>query len=279
MTRSSTWIPFEAPIDEILAQYPEPLMALVRGEIPAFVLRQHYDPDCCQALIQRFYERGLLYDPHETGDGQVHRVDIGTSFGRHRADREAFHAHSAETLELFKTLFDGYDDPVRTMYDALARIAPDKEVKIAREPDGRLYGPAIFRVYHRDIGHSPHYDSVAKRTKASDYQIARFKHQFAAVLCFQNQTRTNEGGTGEPYLYNCPFRPEIQEHLTREKFPAYVEREGIERVQVHLEPGDLYFFFTENVHEVPAIVGDQPRAVLAIFFAMSPDDDEIYVWA
>ena len=46
-----------------------------------------------------------------------------------------------------------------------------------------------------------------------------------------------------------------------------------------LEPGDLYFFFTENIHEVPAVVGDQPRAVLASFFAMSPDDDEIYVWS
>jgi len=83
----------------------------------------------------------------------------------------------------------------------------------------------------------------------------------------------------ELYPYNCPFRPEIKEHLSPENFPTYVEREGIARVQVQLEPGDLYFFYTENIHEVPAIVGDQPRAVLAIFFAMSPDDDEIYVWA
>jgi hypothetical protein len=278
MTSSTPWTPFEAPIDEILAQYPEPLLALAHGEIPAFVLRQHYNPDHCRELMQRFYERGLLYDPHETGDG-ARRVDIGTSFGRHRADREQFHAHSAETLALFETLFAGYDDPVRTIYDALARLAPDKDVKTAREPDGRLYGPAIFRVYHSAVGHGPHYDSVAKRTKAHDYQVSRFTHQFAAILCFQNQTSTKEGGRGEPYLYNCPFRPEIQEHLSREKFPAYVASEGIERVQVQLEPGDLYFFFTENVHEVPAIVGDQPRAVLAIFFAMSPDDDEIYVWA
>ncbi len=277
MTTSQIWTPFEAPIPEILAQYPEPLMALARGEVPAFVLRQHYNPAHCRALMRRFYERSLLYDPHEVGDGQARRVDIGTSFGHHRGDREKFHAHSAETLELFETLFDGYDDPVRTMYDALGQLAPGKEVKTAREPDGRLYGPAIFRVYHRETGHGPHYDSVAKRTRAFEYQISRFKHQFAGVLCFQNSTK--EGGTGEPYLYNCPFRPALTEHLGREEFAAYVAREGIERVQVQLEPGDLYFFFTENIHEVPAVVGDQPRAVLAIFFAMSPDDDEIYVWS
>ena len=252
-------------------------MALARGEVPAFVLRQYYNPAHCRALMRRFYERSLLYDPHEVGDGQARRVDIGTSFGHHRGDREKFHAHSAETLALFETLFDGYDDPVHTMYDALAQLAPGKEVKTAREPDGRLYGPAIFRVYHRETGHGPHYDSVAKRSRAFEYQISRFKHQFAGVLCFQNSTK--EGGTGEPYLYNCPFRPALTEHLGRENFAAYVAREGIERVQVQLEPGDLYFFFSENIHEVPSVVGDQPRAVLAIFFAMSPDDDEIYVWS
>ena len=164
------------------------------------------------------------------------------------------------------------------MYDALQRLAPGKAVKTAREPDGRLYGPAIFRVYHREIGHGPHYDSVAKRSKSFEYQVSRFTHQFAGILCFQNQSVTGEGGRGEPYLYNCPYRPGLEEHLGA-KFPAYVERNNIERVQVQLEPGDLYFFFTENVHEVPSITGDQPRAVLAIFFAMSPDDDEIYVWA
>ena len=274
---TSTWIPFEATIPEILDQHPEPLLALAHGEVPAFVLRQHYQPTHCRALMRRFYERGLLYDPHAAGDGTARRVDIGTSFGSHRADRDKFHAHSAETLKLFETLFDGYDDPVRSIYDALAKLAPDKEVKTAREPDGRLYGPAIFRVYHREIGHGPHYDSVAKRTQAFDYQISRFTHQFAAILCLQNSTK--EAGTGEPYLYNCPYRPELQEHLSRDKFPAYVAEQGIERAQVQLEPGDLYFFFTENVHEVPAIIGDQPRAVLATFFAMSSDDDEIYVWA
>jgi len=120
MTTTQTWTPFEAPIPEILDQYPEPLMALARGEVPAFVLRQHYNPTHCRALMRRFYERSLLYDPHEVGDGQARRVDIGTSFGHHRSDREKFHAHSSDTLALFETLFDGYDDPVRTMYDALS---------------------------------------------------------------------------------------------------------------------------------------------------------------
>ena len=78
---------------------------------------------------------------------------------------------------------------------------------------------------------------------------------------------------------NCPWTPDLQPVLTDKSFPEYAARHRIERVQVNLEPGDLYFFFSENIHEVPRIVGDTPRAVLAIFFAMSPDDDEIFVWS
>ncbi|HIC69156.1 MAG TPA: hypothetical protein EYO90_06460 [Candidatus Latescibacteria bacterium] len=275
MTNSSGWIPTEDSIDGILTRCPQPLMALVRGETPALVLRRRYNPAHCAALMSRFYERGLLYDPHETGDRTPHRVDIGTSFGQYRDDRKAFFAHAAETRKLFATLFEGYDDPVAIMYESLALLAPDKEIKIAREADGSLYGPAIFRVYHAGLGHGPHFDSVARRTKAFDYAISRFQYQLAAVLCFQSSGDT--GDSGEAFIHNCPWTPDIQPTLANRSFSEYARNNGIERAHVELEPGDLYFFFSENIHEVPSVVGDRPRAVLAIFFAMSPEEEEIFI--
>ena len=275
MKMLKTWPPFEGNIEEIRRKLPFPLVTLAQGEVPALVLRGAYKSKHCSSLIERFYERGLLYNPHETN--RPHRVDIGTSFGKHWLDREEFFSHSGQTHELFSTLFEGYDDPVQTMYETLAQLATNKEVKTACEPNGQLYGPAIFRAYYAGLGHGPHYDSVAKRTKAFDYQISRFEHQFSGVLCLQNSD--NEGESGKPFLYNCPWNVAVQEQLNRRKFHQYVAKEGIERVQVDLEPGDLYFFLSENIHEVPSVIGESPRVVLAIFFAMSLDDDEIYVWA
>ena len=114
-----TWTPIEADVDGILARHPNPLMALARGETPAFVLRGAYDASHCEALMERFRQRELLYDPRQKDDGKPKRVDIGTSFGSHRADRDKFHEHSAQTIELFATLFDGYADPVKMIYDTL----------------------------------------------------------------------------------------------------------------------------------------------------------------
>ena len=272
-----TWTPIEADVDEIATRHPNPLMALARGETPAFILRGAYDPAHCAALMERFRQRELLYDPRQMGDGKPKRVDIGTSFGSHRADRGKFHSHSAQTLELFSSLFDGFVDPVKMVYDTLAALAPDKKVMTAREKDGREYGPAIFRIYHEDLGHGPHYDSVRKRSKSFDYEVAHFDHQFAAVLCLQNSD--DVGRSGEPTLYNCPWTPQLQESLADTTFADYAQAHDTERVQIHLEPGDLYFFFSENYHEVPAVSGDRARAVLAIFFAMSENREEIYVWS
>ncbi len=277
MTVASSWTPVEGTPDEILRRYPRPLEALVAGEIPAIVLRRAYNPDHCAALMKRFYERGLLYDPRTTEDGEPRRVDIGTSLGSLSADQEKFLAHAAGTNALFETLFEGYDDPVNTIYDALSRMAPDKRTMTAREPDGRLYGPAIFRTYHAGTGHDPHFDSVAKRSKLFNYAVSRFEHQFSGVLCFQNST--DEGESGEPLLFNCPWTPNLQEILTEGTFHEYARERRVSRVQVQLEPGDLYFFYTFNIHEVPSVTGEQPRTVLAIFFGMSPDDPEIFVWS
>lgn len=276
--KPTSWTPKEGSAAELVAHFDgQPLMALATGKVPAIILRQIFDPAHCTALLERFRERRLLYDPHKTGEGKPHRVDIGTSFGTHRANREAFFEHAASTHELFATLFEGYDNPVETMYRVLSVLAPDKDVKTAREPDGSLYGPAIFRIYHAEMGHGPHFDSVAKRSNAQEYAISRFEHQFAGILCLQNSA--NDGESGEAFINNCPWTPELQPVLADRRFAEYATRHDIERVQVQLAPGDLYFFFSENIHEVPRIVGDTPRAVLAIFFAMSAADDEIFVWA
>ena len=211
------------------------------------------------------------------GDGDLamhvarsHRLHTGDSLSRITAD-------ICSRFGIETRILPASDDPVRTMYDLLAALAPDKQVKTAYEPDDSIYGPAIFRIYHSETGHGPHFDSVRKRTRALDYQITRFEYQFAAVLCLQN-ARADEPG-GEPFLYNCSWSPEVQEYLDNNTFDAYTAAHHIDRIQVQLEPGDLYFFFTENIHEVPLVQGEIQRGVLAIFFAMSADDDEIFVWA
>ncbi len=277
MSTTTTWTPVEGTVEEILEQMPRPLDALRTSEIPCVIVRKAYPSDHCAALMKRFYERDLLYDPRQKGDGTPRRVDIGTSLGHHANVPDEFYEHSRGTHELFATLFEDYEDPVKTLYGTLQKLLPEKQVMVAREPDGRLYGPSIFRTYHEGLGHGPHYDSVSKRSRRYNFAVSRFQHQYAGVLCFQNSEQ--QGDSGQGVLYRAPIRPEIQAHLEQRDFHEFAEETGIERVQVHLEPGDLYFFYSETIHEVPSVSGSRPRCVLASFIGLSEDDPEVYLWS
>ena len=163
------------------------------------------------------------------------------------------------------------------MYKSLEALCPGKEVKTAYEPDGRPYGPAIFRIHYEGQRYKPHIDHVVLREGRTDYSVYRFKHQFAGVLCLQNADGRGPGT--QSILHQCLWTPEVQPHIAEDAFFSYAQANDIGQCEVSLEPGDLYFFNTRLVHEVPAIIGDQARVVLAVFIGYSADDREVLVWS
>lgn len=278
MPATASWTPVEADLQTVLKQYPDPLQALAEARVPALVLRRAYDPAHCQGLIRRFIERGLMRDPQDTsGKDTRSRIDIGTSLGNLGADQERFLQHAAGTHQLYSDLFAGFSDPVQTIYTALQALALNHQVKVAREPDGRQYGPAIFRVHYGGHTYRPHIDHVVLREQRLNYAVSRYTHQFAGVLCFQNAS--HQGESTQAILHQCLWTPPIQPYIAAETFHQYAAANKVAQCRVDLEPGDLYFFNTRCIHEVPAVQGDLPRIVLATFIGYAPEHDEIFVWS
>ena len=281
MPCETPWGPLMPDLDTVLSRAGEPLQALADLDVPAVVLRGAYDPEQCRRLIERFIRMGLMRDAAtptslDRGDRRL-RIDIGTSLGNRGSDKEAFFLHAVETHRLFRFLFEGFENPVSVIYDALTRLAAGKQVQTAGEPDGRRYGPTIFRIHYEGQFYRPHIDHVRIREKRTDYAVYRFEHQFAGVLCLQNASQ--KGRSPQGILHRCEWQPEVQPYLEAGSFHDYAAERKIENCRVELDPGDLYFFNTGCVHEVPAVAGDQPRIVLAAFIGFSPDDDDVYVWS
>ncbi|HMN26732.1 MAG TPA: hypothetical protein PKE45_01160 [Caldilineaceae bacterium] len=278
MPNEVPWLAAEPNTASVLATFPDPLRALAAAEFPAIVLRGAYDPAHCAGLIRRFVGWGLMRDPTlPNAADQRKRIDIGTSLGNRGHDREAFLTHAQSTLELFPHLFDGFADPVQTLYAALQALALDKQVKTAREPDGRLYGPAIFRIHYESHSYPPHIDSVKWREARTNYDVYRFEHQFAGILCLQNSRHGER--VAQTIVHQCLWTPEIQPHLAGNTFPEYAAAHGVGQYRVEPARGALYFFNPRCIHEIPPLDGDDPRIVLAVFIGYSPDDNEIYVWS
>ena len=278
-----SWVATEPDVRTVLAAHPDPLASLARGDVPAIVLRGAYPAEHCAALIDRFVERGLMDSSLLDADSvQPRRVDIGTSLSNRAADKEAFLAHAQETRALFTSLFAGRPDPVKLVYERLQQLAAAKRVTTAYEPDGGFYGPAIFRIHYAGHRYQPHVDHAGKHERRLDYAVSRFAHQFAGVLCMQNSRsggNRSGGRIAQSILHRCLWTPELEPCLQEDGFAAYAADNAIEHYQVDLQPGDLYFFNTRLVHEVPALEGTSPRVVLAVFIGYSPDDPEVFVWS
>lgn len=278
MTVHPSWTPLETDAESAARQLADPLMALSCGDLPAIVLRGAHPAADCAALMSRFQERGY-FDPAMVGvETQLSGgsyLDLGTSLGRMGADRSAFFAHAQRTHDLFPQLFADLADPVETIYRNLRHLSGGRAVHTATSDDGHAYGPAIFRIYKGQEGHHPHFDSIRRRGRGrAEYEVSRYTHQFAGVMCMQ---KGSVGG--EAILYQAKAEGEVEDLVDENGFEEYAERNQIARTQVELNPGDLYFFYTENVHEVPKVVRDSTRVVLAVFAATSQDSDHVVVWS
>ena len=304
---ATPWHLVEPDLAAAFRSHDRPLDALASGEIPAIVLRAAYPAELCQRLYDKLIAEELLYDPvrpvpkkfleasipegyyREGRQGVEHRawqerlaggrrrIDIGTSLGYRGSDPPAFFVHAAQTHALFGRLFAGFPDPVRLIHDRLADLSRGKRVVTAHEPDGRRYGPAIIRAHYGGYTYRPHFDSVRLREKREDYAVHRFEHQFAGVLVLKNSER--DGQAAQCILHRYLWQPEVQPYLDAGTFADFARQCGIGSTQVWLQPGDLYFFNTRLIHEVPGVDGVEPRVVLATFIGYSPDRDEIFVWS
>jgi len=298
-TTQTAWPILEPDLATILESEADPVARLALGEIAAIVLRQAFPKEACQSLVRHLIDEGLMF---ESGDDRIEdraipvkrvdrwtqqglnpeqskrrRIDIGTSLGNLGDDREHFLNHSAETHRLFARLFANRANPIEVVYENLQRLARGKRVVTAYEPDGRKYGPAIFRVHYGGYTYGPHFDSVRNRENRTAYAVHKYQHQLAGVLCVQNAIR--DGVSAQAILHRQLWNPAIDEVLASGGFYDYAAKNGVANVRVELEPGDLYFFNTGVIHEVPGVEGDLPRAVLATFIGYSPDEDEIMVWS
>lgn len=300
-----SWEPYFADSsDEILQAFTDPLQTLAAAEVPALVLRQAYSENDCQQLLRRlrdhghlanhveqvasdlsesipegFYRQGTRAVNHVATPPRVaqgHRFDLGTSLGYRGADQASYFAHANQSRRELADLLRGLTNPISLIYETLATLACGKEAITAREADGREYGAAIFRIHYGQYTYPPHFDSVRLREARHDYCVSQYSHQFAGVLVLQNAVAAEH--TAQCIIHRCVYSPDLDAVLHERRFPEYARIHRIESTQVNLEPGDLYFFNTHCIHEVPGVNGQLPRVVLATFIGYDPTLPQIMVW-
>jgi hypothetical protein len=300
-----TWNALSFQTAPVSHEYVNAIHSVATGDIPAIVVRGAYSEENCRLLLQRLFDRKLFVGFEEYGRGgngrsKIERFDLGTSLGNLANNPDEFFTQSKQTNELYEHLFDGLVNPVHVLYHWLEQFSGTKSALTAHEPDGRRYGPAIFRCHMPNWGYPPHIDSVrnkgstlhASAEKRTQYAVHRFEHQLGGVLLLQDPEE--EFASCDSILYRCEWNNEFEDMMetvylgldepeanmiSADKFEHYVQANSISTYEVNLSPGDLYFFRAECPHVIPKFLGKRPRITLATFFGYTQSDPEIFVWS
>ena len=300
-----TWNALSFQTAPVSHEYVNAIHSVATGDIPAIVVRGAYSEENCRLLLQRLFDRKLFVGFEEYGRGgngrsKIERFDLGTSLGNLANKPDEFFTQSKQTNELYEHLFDGLVNPVHVLYHWLEQFSGTKSALTAHEPDGRRYGPAIFRCHMPNWGYPPHIDSVrnkgstlhASAEKRTQYAVHRFEHQLGGVLLLQDPEE--EFASCDSILYRCEWNNEFEDMMetvylgldepeanmiSADKFEHYVQANSISTYEVNLSPGDLYFFRAECPHVIPKFLGKRPRITLATFFGYTQSDPEIFVWS
>ena len=195
------------------------------------------------------------------------RIDIGSSLvnttrgalagatpstrGGTQADdtvnKETFLASSQSTLDLFEDLFgeDLERGPVRTFFSNLSALGEPvgKAVKIACEPDGRQYGPCIFRVHYENWAYAPHVNHVRLGDRLFNFEASRFVHQFAGLICLQNAEPAEEYGGHSPgaTIYRAFPSPELEAAQQQGELRQYANGAGIAYTTLDIQVREVEF--------------------------------------
>ena len=273
-----------ANVDAIFASESDPLGAVAEGRVPAVIIRGAFSARQCSSIIQMFIERGLMRDPKVSpadaedysvtadrvagyGNGTANRIDIGSSLvnwtrgalaketpstrggtaENDSANREAFLAHSSKTKQLFGDIFpDPDNNPLRAFFGSMQSLATPagKQVKVAYEPDGREYGPCIFRVHYDSWAYAPHINHIRLGDRLFNFDASRFVHQFAGLICMQNAEKSSKYGGNSPgaTIYRHFPTPDIDEMQQQGRFSDFVEQHGVPHTTLDIHEGDFYLF-------------------------------------
>ncbi|KAJ5999609.1 hypothetical protein N7481_000018 [Penicillium waksmanii] len=244
--------------------------------VPEFVSRHH---------AQRFekYLHPLLRPYSHIAGPSVDKVGLA-QFEFQAQSAEDFQARGSDAQDRYFTqvaqLTDLHariakktgDNPWERILTMLQELAPEHEVRVAHEPDGRRYHAGIYRSINNSTpihcDWSP-YDSLTE-----DWVINRVTHQ--AVLNLYLAPMID----GETILYDRIWEEELLQYRDPTTYGYFREAvDGCATVTLRPSVGDLCLFNTRNLHEVKSTGSEihpegglwqRPRLTLSAFLGLLP---------
>ena len=249
-------------------RHPEPMKAIVDGEISCVIVRNVLTATDCERILYRLRDKELLKGGLPGKEAMKYawarrntQTDIGVSL--HGPSIETWKATAAAQNELFKSLF--IDLPInplikfRRVLDRLAR-GSGKRMSVPEDMlDGQRGTDAIIRSHHPGpkTAYAPHFDGFQQ----GPYTFTDFSRHYwvmrdapvynshstlSAILVLQDEEEGTDGAcTLQSRIYNASL-DELVISRTEDGSPVYYVTGASHWIGVHFNNELIYNFFEKR---------------------------------
>ncbi len=239
------------------------LNEIIAGEYSVLIIRNFYDIDSCNKIIQRI---------NSNVRNQDHVRKIGISLVSHINRKAEYFIQADKVRRTLRELFFGLEDPRKKIHNLLGKFFPNKEIIIAEE-NGKKYACGVIRIHGLGDSASLHRDNVSYEAK--NFDVSKFPIQLSAVLYFQQ----SEKG-GELVLYKKPWEKSDERFRNIEfGYKRDVIADSAEYLKIKPKQGDLIIINPKYYHEILAVKGSKKRMTLGLFLAFSKYGKKVVTWS
>ena len=256
------WDPIEIEYKEI-NQNEKTLDNIITGKSPALVIRNFYNNDSCDTVVQRIEKKSF--------ENNEKMKKIGVSLVSFVSRKTEYFLQADTVRKTMREIFLGLEDPRKKIHKILQEFFPEKHVTIAVE-NGKKYACGVIRIHELGDFAPIHRDSV--RFEARSFDVSKFPIQLSTVLYIQ---QSREGG--ELVLHKKSWK-KSDEKFRNINF-GYLEdviSDCNQSVKIRPNQGDLVIINPIYYHEILPVKANR-RITLGLFLAFSKHGQKVVTWS
>lgn len=272
MIRDSPEMPWHKTVcsAESLLHDRSALRQLRDGQCAVLVIKNLLTEEESLALKRRIKERQQLATVTRYSNGAL--TTIGPYLAKHLQSPGAYFNSAQATDVLFP---DPGCDLRLKLRCALQRLFDLRSLEILREPDGRVYAPAVVRLHADGVSNPLHNDHIRRDSRNMQLKVSGLLTQFSCIACVQE---CDSGG--ELISYRRRWEPEDERFKIIDGlgYDRAVVR-GYPRICFKPQTGDVYVINPTHYHEINQVAGRE-RITIGFFFGSFHEDmNAMFAWS
>lgn len=235
------------------------LELLLRGEIPAIVVKNFYDDEQCQKIIKRIKSSNLS----NFQDRKL--MHIGPFLMEYSTRKKEYFESAKKSRKTIHEIFSGIKKPNIRLQEIMRQT-----ISIANDMQER-YSECIIRIHHKGKEIPIHKDNVSY--EGNEFNIAKINGQLSCVIHIQE---SKKGGKLVIYDKQWSRKDERFRDIDFGYTSSVIEDTNYIKLN-DIMNGDAVIINTNFYHRITRIQGNNPRISVGMFMGIY--NDKIVTWA